>query len=102
MLCRAAHPPCNAKHIERHELATGNHFAPIFRGAATSPQAHLLHQKRHQRWHRAPACFCPVREGEPMNEVMIGAAAGAAAAVPMTWAMEVMHRLLPDHERHPL
>lgn len=37
-----------------------------------------------------------------MNELMIGAAAGAAATAPMTWAMEVMHRLLPPQEKYPL
>jgi uncharacterized membrane protein YagU involved in acid resistance len=31
-----------------------------------------------------------------------GAIAGAAATIPMSWAMEVMHRLLPSHERQPL
>lgn len=37
-----------------------------------------------------------------MNEMTTGALAGFAATVPMTWAMEVLHRRLPDHERHPL
>jgi hypothetical protein len=37
-----------------------------------------------------------------VNELAIGAAAGAAATVPMTWAMETLHRLLPPHERYPL
>ncbi|MBX6311310.1 MAG: DUF1440 domain-containing protein [Isosphaeraceae bacterium] len=37
-----------------------------------------------------------------MNELVIGAMAGCAATAPMTWAMEVMHRNLPHHERHPL
>jgi uncharacterized membrane protein YagU involved in acid resistance len=37
-----------------------------------------------------------------MREPVIGAAAGAAATVPMTWAMELMHRLLPRDEQHPL
>jgi uncharacterized membrane protein YagU involved in acid resistance len=33
---------------------------------------------------------------------MLGALAGAAATVPMSWAMEVMHRALPGHEQYPL
>jgi len=37
-----------------------------------------------------------------MNAVMTGAVAGAAATLPMTWAMEVMHQALPEHERQPL
>lgn len=37
-----------------------------------------------------------------MNDLVRGAAAGAAATVPMTWAMEVLHRLLPIRERYPL
>lgn len=31
-----------------------------------------------------------------------GALAGAAATIPMSWAMELMHRLLPAGEQHPL
>jgi uncharacterized membrane protein YagU involved in acid resistance len=31
-----------------------------------------------------------------------GAAAGAAASIPMSWAMELMHRFLPPEERHAL
>ena len=37
-----------------------------------------------------------------MNRLVSGTVAGAAATVPMTWAMELMHRLLPAHERYPL
>lgn len=37
-----------------------------------------------------------------MNDLAIGAASGLAATVPMTWAMDIMHRYLPHHERHPL
>jgi uncharacterized membrane protein YagU involved in acid resistance len=37
-----------------------------------------------------------------MNKLVAGAIAGAAATIPMSWAMELMHRLLPHHERHPL
>ena len=33
---------------------------------------------------------------------MAGAAAGLAATVPMTAAMQLMHRQLPAHERYPL
>ena len=33
---------------------------------------------------------------------MAGAAAGLAATVPMTAAMQLMHRRLPVHERYPL
>lgn len=32
----------------------------------------------------------------------VGAVAGALATVPMSWAMELMHQLLPPHERYPL
>jgi uncharacterized membrane protein YagU involved in acid resistance len=39
---------------------------------------------------------------DQMANVLSGAAAGLAATVPMTAAMEAMHRLLPEHERHPL
>ena len=37
-----------------------------------------------------------------MNDLVRGATAGAAATVPMTWAMELLHRLLPQDERYPL
>lgn len=37
-----------------------------------------------------------------MSDVLLGAAAGCAATVPMTWAMDAMHRRLPPGERHPL
>jgi hypothetical protein len=37
-----------------------------------------------------------------MNKILIGAFAGLAATVPMTAAMESMHRLLPEQERYPL
>ena len=33
---------------------------------------------------------------------MVGAAAGLAATLPMTAAMQLMHRRLPVHERYPL
>jgi uncharacterized membrane protein YagU involved in acid resistance len=37
-----------------------------------------------------------------MNKFVAGALAGFAATIPMSWAMELMHQLLPHHERHPL
>ena len=37
-----------------------------------------------------------------MNDILLGAAAGCAATVPMTLAMEAMHRQLPRGERYPL
>ena len=37
-----------------------------------------------------------------MNKILVGALAGLAATVPMTAAMESMHRLLPERERYPL
>lgn len=37
-----------------------------------------------------------------MRELMVGAAAGLAATVPMTVAMDVMHRRLPRRQRYPL
>jgi uncharacterized membrane protein YagU involved in acid resistance len=37
-----------------------------------------------------------------MAGVLSGAAAGFAATVPMTVALEAMHRALPEHERYPL
>jgi uncharacterized membrane protein YagU involved in acid resistance len=39
---------------------------------------------------------------DQMADVLGGAAAGLAATVPMTAAMEAMHQLLPEHERYPL
>ena len=36
------------------------------------------------------------------RKLAIGAASGAAATIPMSWAMEVMHQLLPPHEQQPL
>ncbi|HEY0835760.1 MAG TPA: hypothetical protein VGE72_17790 [Azospirillum sp.] len=37
-----------------------------------------------------------------MNRTLAGALAGAIATVPMTWAMNRMHRRLPRRERYPL
>lgn len=37
-----------------------------------------------------------------MNSLLRGAIAGALATVPMTMAMEIMHRSLPKYERYPL
>ena len=37
-----------------------------------------------------------------LADLLTGAAAGATAAVPMSWSMELMHRLLPHHESYPL
>jgi uncharacterized membrane protein YagU involved in acid resistance len=37
-----------------------------------------------------------------MNRILKGALAGLAATVPMTIAMKLMHRQLPDQERYPL
>jgi hypothetical protein len=37
-----------------------------------------------------------------MQAELAGATAGLAATVPMTAAMELMHRLLPERERYPL
>lgn len=37
-----------------------------------------------------------------MQAELAGATAGFVATAPMTAAMEVMHRMLPDHERYPL
>ena len=37
-----------------------------------------------------------------MKDVLVGAAAGCAATVPMTWAMGELHHRLPAHERYPL
>ncbi|HYH18295.1 MAG TPA: hypothetical protein VD995_06720 [Azospirillum sp.] len=37
-----------------------------------------------------------------MNRYLAGALAGAIATVPMTWAMNRMHRRLPRRERYPL
>src|SRR4051812_499786 len=36
------------------------------------------------------------------KELLIGAVSGAAATVPMSWAMELMHQALPEHQRQPL
>jgi uncharacterized membrane protein YagU involved in acid resistance len=38
----------------------------------------------------------------PVSSLFTGALAGLGAAIPMTLAMEVMHRALPQHERYPL
>jgi hypothetical protein len=37
-----------------------------------------------------------------MKEVLLGSVAGCAATVPMTLAMEVLHRRLPPAEQYPL
>jgi uncharacterized membrane protein YagU involved in acid resistance len=37
-----------------------------------------------------------------MNKLLAGAVAGMGATVPMTVAMEIMHRNLPDEEQYPL
>jgi uncharacterized membrane protein YagU involved in acid resistance len=37
-----------------------------------------------------------------MQAELAGAAAGFVATAPMTAAMALMHRMLPDHERYPL
>ena len=37
-----------------------------------------------------------------MNDLLQGATAGCVATIPMTVAMEVMHRRLPDEEQYPL
>ena len=37
-----------------------------------------------------------------MNKLVAGALAGLAATVPMTVAMEIMHRRLPEPEQYPL
>jgi len=37
-----------------------------------------------------------------VKNLAIGAVSGCLATVPMSWAMEVMHRLLPTRESHPL
>lgn len=37
-----------------------------------------------------------------LREILIGAAAGLVATVPMTLAMEAMHRSLPPREQYPL
>lgn len=41
-------------------------------------------------------------DGAVLGDVVRGAAAGCIATAPMTWAMEVMHRRLPERERYPL
>ena len=43
-----------------------------------------------------------MRRGESGRRLMAGAAAGLAATVPMTAAMQLMHRQLPAAERYPL
>lgn len=37
-----------------------------------------------------------------MNKLLVGAVAGLGATVPMTAAMEIMHRNLPEEEQYPL
>ena len=37
-----------------------------------------------------------------MKEALLGSVAGCVATVPMTWAMDAMHRQLPPEERYPL
>lgn len=37
-----------------------------------------------------------------MSDILLGAAAGCAATLPMTWAMGAMHRRLPPGEQYPL
>lgn len=37
-----------------------------------------------------------------LDDLALGALAGCIATVPMTWAMEAMHRRLPQEERYPL
>jgi putative membrane protein len=37
-----------------------------------------------------------------LSEVAIGLAAGAAATIPMSWSMELLHRLLPRQQQHAL
>ena len=41
-------------------------------------------------------------ENSALTELAIGAAAGACATIPMSWAMEVMHHALSRLQRHPL
>ena len=43
-----------------------------------------------------------MRSGENGKRLAAGAAAGLAATVPMTAAMQLMHRQLPARERYPL
>jgi hypothetical protein len=38
----------------------------------------------------------------PVSSLFTGALAGLGAAIPMTLAMEIMHRFLPQRERYPL
>lgn len=38
----------------------------------------------------------------PLKGFIVGALAGTAATIPMSWAMELMHQILPAKERHPL
>lgn len=38
----------------------------------------------------------------PVSPLLYGALAGLGATLPMTLAMEILHRALPPHERYPL
>src|SRR5437879_2556421 len=51
---------------------------------------------------RVPDMAGTARDGTPLGDMVLGAAAGCIATVPMTWAMEAMHRRLPERERYPL
>src|SRR5437868_417327 len=42
------------------------------------------------------------RDAAGLGELVRGAVAGCVATGPMTWAMELLHRRLPRHERYPL
>ena len=42
------------------------------------------------------------QDGTVLGDMVLGAVAGCIATVPMTWAMEAMHRRLPRRERYPL
>jgi hypothetical protein len=37
-----------------------------------------------------------------LREIALGLVAGAAATVPMSWSMELLHRLLPRRQQHAL
>ncbi len=37
-----------------------------------------------------------------MKDALLGSIAGCLATVPMTWAMDLLHRRLPPEERYPL
>src|SRR5205085_2819495 len=41
-------------------------------------------------------------DGTTLGDMVLGAVAGCVDTVPMTWAMEAMHRRLPQQERYPL